>query len=74
LLTVGCGFAAATVKQTYLLQAQPPAQATTTPRAATLKIGIDVAAPFRAGLVYRRPISNTRRIFTTSSWFLPRQC
>ena len=54
---VGCGFTRpATVKQTYLLQAQVPAQATTTPRPATLKIGtVDVAAPFRGKvLVYRQ--------------------
>ena len=53
---VACGFTRpATVKQTYLLQAQPPAQATTTPRPAALKIGtVDVAASFRGkSLVYR---------------------
>jgi cholesterol transport system auxiliary component len=54
---VGCGLTRpATVKQTYLLQAQPPAQATATPRPAALKIGtIEVAAPFRGkALVYRQ--------------------
>jgi cholesterol transport system auxiliary component len=54
----GCGLTRpATVKQTYLLQAQSPAQAAAaTPRPATLKIGtIEVAAPFRGkALVYRQ--------------------
>jgi cholesterol transport system auxiliary component len=53
----GCGLTRpATVKQTYLLQVQPPAQTTAAPRPAALKIGtIEVAAPFRGkALVYRQ--------------------
>jgi uncharacterized lipoprotein YmbA len=52
----GCGFTRpATVKQTYLLQTQPPASPAATPRPTTLKIGVvDVAVPYRGkGLVYR---------------------
>jgi cholesterol transport system auxiliary component len=54
---VGCGLTRpATVKQSYLLQAQLPAQTTAVPRPATLKVGIvEVAAPFRGkSLVYRQ--------------------
>src|SRR5262252_10620416 len=45
----------ATVKQTYLLQPQPPTQAASAPRPGTLKIGtIAVAAQFRGkALLYR---------------------
>src|SRR5215470_4391790 len=45
----------ATVKQTYLMQPQPPSQAASTPRPGTLKIGtIAVAAQFRGkALLYR---------------------
>jgi cholesterol transport system auxiliary component len=55
-LLSACGFSRpAPVKQTYLLQATAPAQAATTPRPGTLKVGtISVAAPFRGkSLVYR---------------------
>ncbi|HXX86443.1 MAG TPA: ABC-type transport auxiliary lipoprotein family protein [Casimicrobiaceae bacterium] len=55
-LLAACGLSRpAPVKQTYLLQPQPPAQAANTPRQGTLKVGaIAVAAQFRGkDLVYR---------------------
>jgi uncharacterized lipoprotein YmbA len=55
-ILAACGLSRpAPVKQTYLLQPQSPAQAASTPRPGTLKIGtIAVAAQFRGkALVYR---------------------
>ena len=55
-MLAACGLTRpATVKQTYLLQPQPPTQAASAPRPGTLKIGaIAVAAQFRSrALVYR---------------------